>query len=93
MKNRYNIQRPEGEWEGLTLDEIRYARALTETRILITREMLSARAHAIFNGNASGTGPRSFMGRMLSSLSWLDYGLILLRVGSKIRSIMRKNKR
>ena len=39
MKSTYNIQKPEAEWDGLTLDEIRYARALTRARIDISKDL------------------------------------------------------
>ena len=92
MKGTYSIKRPEQEWEGQTLDEIRYARALTETRILISREIVASQARSVFHGNAIGSSGRSLMGRMLGALSWLDYGLIALRVGSKLTGIIRHRK-
>ena len=76
MKSNYTIKRPEMEWEGLTLDEIRYARALTETRILISREIFAAHLHDTISGKALGHNARTMMGRMLGALSWLDIGLI-----------------
>jgi len=92
MKSNYTINKPECEWGGLTLDEIRYARALTQTRILISREILAQRARSTFSGNAMGTASRSLMGRMLGALSWLDYGLIALRVSSKLFGMYRRRK-
>lgn len=92
MKGNYTIKKPEQEWEGLTLDEVRYARALTETRILISREILAARAKSTLQGRALGSGGRSMLGRMLGALSVLDYGLIALRVGSKLLGIFRRRK-
>lgn len=90
MKNNYSIKRPEMEWDGLTLDEIRYARALTETRIMISREILGSRLRDTVNGKALGNNARSLMGRMLGALSWLDIGLIALRVGSKVTGMFRR---
>lgn len=92
MKSIYSIKRPEAEWEGLTLDEIRYARALTETRIMISREILASRMRNTMSGKALGSNARSLMGRMLGALSWLDVGLISLRVGSKLVGILRHRK-
>ncbi len=80
------------EWDGLTLDEIRYARALTETRILISREILTAHMQETLAGKGLGTNAKTLMGRMLGALSWLDVGLISLRVGSKIMDIFRHRK-
>ncbi len=92
MKSKYNIKRPEMEWDGLTLDEIRYARALTETRIMISRELLGTRVQQTLNGKGLGTNARTLMGRMLGTLSWLDIGLISLRVGSKVAGIFRHKR-
>lgn len=92
MKSNYTIKRPEMEWEGLTLDEIRYARALTETRIMISREILATRAQETFAGKGLGSNAKSLMGRMLGALSWLDIGLITLRVGSKVAGIFRHRR-
>lgn len=93
MKSKYAIKKPECEWDGLTLDEIRYARALTETRIMISREVLSARTHGVLSGKAINSNAQSMMGRMLGALSWLDYGVIALRVTSKLRSMFSRNKK
>lgn len=90
MKSHYSIKKPECEWEGLTLDEIRYARALTETRIMISREVLSARTRNVVSGQAINSNARTMMGRMLGALSWLDYGLIALRVGARLTSMFRR---
>lgn len=93
MKTKYNISRPEAEWEGLTLDEIRYARALTCARIEISREMLATRTRSMFSGSNPATASSTLLGRMLGALNWIDYGLIAMRVASKARQIFRKNKR
>ena len=92
-KTQYKISKPEVEWEGLTLDELRYARALTQARIEISREMIAARANAIYQGRSEGTGARTMVGRMLGALNWLDYGLIALRLGSKLSGIFRRRRR
>lgn len=91
--SNYSIKKPETEWGGLTLDEIRYARALTQTRIMISREIVGAHMRATLNGGAMNSAGRSLMGRMLAGLNWLDYGLIALRVGSKLRGMFKKNKK
>lgn len=92
MRSNYTIKRPEMEWDGLSLDEIRYARAITETRILISREILATRMQETIAGKSLGSGARTLMGRMLGALSWLDVGLISLRVGSKALKILRHRK-
>lgn len=93
MKSKYNLHKPECEWSGLTLDEIRYARALTQTRILISREILASRTDTVMSGKAINSNARSLMGRILGALSWLDYGLIALRMGSKITGMVRRHRK
>lgn len=92
MKQTYKISKPEVEWEGLTLDEIRYARALTQARIDICQEMISARANAIYQGRSAGTGGKTMVGRMLGALNWIDYGLIAMRLGTKLSGIFRRRR-
>lgn len=91
--SKYTITKPECQWDGLTLDEIRYARALTQTRILISREILGQRAKSTFNGNDMSTNGRTLLGRMLGALSWIDYGLIGLRIGSKVLGMFHRKRR
>ena len=93
MKTPYNINKPEVEWDGLTLDEIRYARALTSARIDISREMLAARTNAIMAGRSQGTEGRTMLGRMLGALNWIDYGLIAIRLGSKISTLFGRKRK
>lgn len=93
MKSTYNLRKPEAEWDGLTLDEIRYARALTRARIDISKEMISARTNALMNGRAAGTENKTMLGRMLGALSWMDYGLIALRIGSKLSGLFRRRRK
>lgn len=92
MRSNYSIKRPEMEWDGLTLDEIRYARAITQTRIMISNEILATRLQEMFAGKGLGSNARTLMGRMLGALSWLDVGLISLRIGSKAIKILRHRK-
>lgn len=93
MKSKYKIARPEAEWDGLSLDEIRYARALTRARIEISREMLLTRSQSVWSGRNAATASGSLLGRMLGALNWIDYGLIALRVGSKAMHIFKKKRK
>ncbi|MDE5901087.1 MAG: hypothetical protein K2H33_07005 [Muribaculaceae bacterium] len=90
--DRYNIKQSEPDWSGLTLDELRYARAMTRTRIDITRQIILLQGRQIFEGQFSGTGSRSFIGRMFSALNYMDYTLIAMRFGSKIFKMLRKSR-
>ncbi len=87
----YKLNATDREWKGLTLNEIRYARAILGARIDISREILSANASAIFSGKGA-TSSSSLLGRMLGALNWVDYSLIALRVGQRAVQIFRRRK-
>ncbi len=90
--DKYTIKKDEPQWEGLTLDELRYARAMTRTRIDIARQIIMLQGRQIFDGHFSGTGSRSMLGRMFSALNYMDYALIAMRFGSRIFKVFRKGK-
>lgn len=90
--DRYTLKQTEPDWDGLTLDELRYARAMTRTRIDITRQIIMLQGRQIFEGQFSGTGSRSFLGRMFSALNYMDYTLIAMRFGSKIFKMLKKRR-
>lgn len=87
----YKLRQIESEWKGLTLDEIRYARAIVGARIDISREILAANASAIFSGKGP-TSSASLLNRMLGALNWVDYSLIALRVGQRAVQILKRRK-
>lgn len=74
----------------MTLDELRYARIINEMRIFMATEKLSDATHGMLNGNVMKSRSTSMLGRMLGALSWLDYGLIALRLSSKLSKIFKK---
>lgn len=88
--NKYPIKKEEPAWGGLTLDELRYARAITRTRIDITKQIIALQGRQIFDGQFSGTGSRTMLGRMFSALNYMDYALIAMRFGSRMFKVFRK---
>lgn len=90
--NKYTLKKEESDWSGLTLDELRYARAMTRTRIDITRQIILLQGRQILDGQFSGTGSRSLVGRMFSALNYMDYALIAMRFGSKMFKMLRRNR-
>lgn len=91
--DKYTIKKEEPDWSGLTLDELRYARAMTCTRIEIARQIISLQAKQIYDGQFSGTGSRTMLGRMFSALNYMDYALIAARFGSRMFRMFRKSGR
>lgn len=88
--NKYSIRKDDPDWSGLTLDELRYARAMTQTRIEITRQIIYLQGRQIFDGQFSGTGSRTMLGRMFSALNYMDYALIAMRFGSRMFKMFKK---
>lgn len=86
------VKKNDPDWDGLTLDEMRYARALTMTRIEISRQLIAAQGRMIFNGEMPGTGKKTLMGKMLASINVIDYALIAMRVGSKLFGLYRRHR-
>ncbi len=75
------------EWNGYTLEELRYMRAYTAARIEINRDRLRRN----FSGFKS-VGPKSstgLLGKVLGTLSYLDIALVTFRIGSKAFRAMR----
>ncbi len=89
----HKFQQQQTEWKGMTLDEIRYARVINEMRILMSKERLSGSTQNLVNGNIFSSRSRSMVGRMLGALSWLDYGLIAIRLTSKFSNILRHKRK
>ncbi|MDE7389309.1 MAG: hypothetical protein K2M97_08690 [Muribaculaceae bacterium] len=90
--DKYTIKKDESDWGGLTLDELRYARAITRTRIDITKQILFLQGRQIFDGQFSGTGSRTMLGRMFSALNYMDYALIAMRFGGRLFKMFRKGR-
>lgn len=91
------------EFNGYTLDELRYQRAL----LLIKREFLREKAVKetqkiknqipLVNGKSSLSEitPKGVLGKLVRGLDFADYlllGFQALRIGKKVGSIFRKKK-
>lgn len=70
-------RKPETEWPGMTLDELRYQRALTLARIEIAKELIMIQGNQLYHGKIAGPSQRrGVLGRMLSTLSIVDYAML-----------------
>jgi len=95
-EHRY-IDIPEDpQWSGYTLDEIRYRRALTLTRIQIEKERINIGARQIYSTkmtNIPGIKGSGIVSKMMSALTMADYAVIGIRLMRKISSIYKSSKR
>ena len=92
MNNNIPTSASSGPWKGLSLDEIRYQRALTEIRIEISKEKLKTSAQGLTPNSIKGFKSKSILSKMLGALSWIDYGVMAITIGSKLRKILNRNK-
>lgn len=93
MPNVKQLPHTTDEWNGYTLEEIRYARAYTTARMELSRERLVARAHNIQKNGLNPGVPKGMLGKMLGAFSYIDIALIAWRVGRKLFQVTRALKR
>lgn len=79
------------EWNGYTLDELRYMRAYTAARLEINRDRMQR--NLVNLKNAGPVSKSGILGKILGTLSYLDIALVTFRIGSKALRAMRLLKR
>lgn len=80
-------------WNGYTLDELRYQRAYTAARLEIQRAGLQ-RNISNFNLIGSGTNVHGgILGKMFNSLGYIDIGIFAFKMGRRVFKIFRRFKR
>lgn len=82
-------------WDGYTLDELRYQRVLMMAKAEVEKmKLVNAYENVVHGVKTSEGGRQTIIGRMLGTLSYIDYGVIAFRIGSKLfrafKAIRRK---
>lgn len=86
--------KPETDWPGMTLEELRYQRALTIARIEIAKELIMIQGNQLYQGKVAGpTHRRGVFGRMLSTLSVVDYAMLAFKFSRRLASVYRSFKK
>lgn len=75
------------EKREMDIDELRYQRALALARYEMAKYHLKESAGSVVENFAR---PRGIMGRLLSSLNYIDYAVLAFRIGSKLMKLRRK---
>lgn len=70
------------QWQGYTLDEMRYMRAYTAARIEISRDRIARTFGQLRNTTA--LVPTGLLGKLLGSFTYVDMGIIAYRVGRQL---------
>ena len=73
-------------WRGYTLDEIRYQRVLALASIEIEKQASNAREQMPFVGENRGRG-------LMKILTYIEYGVIAVKLWKRFRSIFKKSRR
>ncbi|MDE7125413.1 MAG: hypothetical protein K2O12_02900 [Muribaculaceae bacterium] len=79
-------------WEGYTLEELRYHRALNLARRELVSQQLKTLATDVANGSAITSNNRTILSKITSSLSYIDYGIMAFTIVSRIRKMFYYKK-
>lgn len=74
---------------GCGIDELRYRRAFALAKYELAKMRLMETVDSVRDGVPS-IGGRGIMGKMLSSLNYIDYALIAYKIGSKLMKFRKK---
>lgn len=77
-------------WNGYTLDEIRFQRVLAMTRLDIEK----AKLLNSFNGLSKrpGQASASLLGRLAGALNWLDYAMLASTIAIRLVKFFRRHR-
>lgn len=77
------------QWNGYTLDELRFRRLLTLTRIELEKSQFKSQMET--SKTALGR-PASIVKKMTGALDYFDYGVLAFRLGRRVIKLFRRNK-
>ena len=81
------------DWNGYTLDELRYMRAYTAARIEINNDRLKTRLHKISSDSKKGLVPSGMIGKVIGAFSYIDMAIIAWKLGSNVFRVFRTIRR
>lgn len=81
------------EWKGLTLEDIRYRRAINHVRLEIEKERLMSATSQLVGNTTQGLFSSSMARKLFSGFSYLDYGVLAFQVFKQSRKIFRLFRR
>ncbi len=92
MKSSVAVSHSDPEWKGYDMEELRYRRAYVMARMEIEKERMSSSARSLYSSTA-GQASSGIMGKLLGSLSYIDYGVLAFRLGKRVFSLFRSLRR
>lgn len=78
----------QSDWQGYTIDELRYQRALNSARLEIQKERLLNEVETM-KGTFGVMQPSGIFGKMLKSLNFIDYGIIAFQTVRRVSALFR----
>lgn len=80
-------------WNGYTLDELRYQRALTSARLEIEKEKLMQGINSMRSGLPSFSSGNSILAKIAGSLNYIDYAVLAFRLFKTVSKAVRGFRR
>lgn len=91
MKQETNIPENAPGWKGYDIDELRYMKAYTVARIEIEKERIATSSKSLYSGRVNSRA-YSIAGKILGSLSYMDYGILGFKLFRRVRSIFNRKR-
>ena len=78
------------DWKGYNLEQLRYQRALNMARREIATQQINPLGKELSNGTILTANHQSLLTKIISSLNYLDYGVMAWNIFSRMRRITGK---
>ncbi|MDE6177949.1 MAG: hypothetical protein K2F86_02115 [Duncaniella sp.] len=94
MTKQKQLPHHTAEFQGYTMDELRYHRAYSAARVEINRSRLHERIASLRkNGFRPKGTPGGVVGRLIGAFSYIDLGIMAWKIGSQTFRIFRRLRR
>ena len=87
--SQFNVFQYE-DWKGYNLEQLRYQRALNMARREIATQQINTLGKELSNGTILTANHQSLLTKIISSLNYLDYGVMAWNIFSRMRRITGK---
>jgi len=81
------------QWKGLTLEDIRYRRAINHVKMEIEKERLLSQTSQLVGNTTQGLMSSSMARKMFSGFSYIDYGVLAFQVFKQVQRVYRLFRR
>lgn len=81
------------EWKGLTLEDIRYRRAINHVKMEIEKERLMSETSQLVGNTTQGLFSSSMARKLFSGFSYLNYGVLAFQVFRQFQKVYRLFRR